>query len=122
MLGSRIIYALYACVWAIMFVAGPAACTYSLMKPPLPTARRRSVGVAILGLFLSAMIVLGLAVTTLIPLAAAILPAPLIFAVAAFFPSILTPKGPRIYLISCMVVGELFWIWAAWDQFVRVLP
>jgi hypothetical protein len=73
-----------------------------------------------LGLLLSALLVFSLSVTTLIPVADAILPAAFIFAVAVLRPSILIPKGPRIYLISCMGAGEMFWIWALWDQFTSV--
>jgi hypothetical protein len=112
----------YAWLWAIMLVTAPIACVYGLIEAPTTPIRRRSSGLAILGLLLSALLILGLATTVLVPLAAAVLPAPLIFAVAVFRPSILIPKAPRIYLICCMAAAELVWIWAMWDQFVRVRP
>lgn len=110
---------IYGWLWAIMLVTAPVVCIRGLIKPPTPQVLGPSSRIFILGFLLSALQLFALATTTLVPLAAAVFFAPLIFAVAAFRPSILSPKGPRIYLICCMAVGELFWIWAEWDQFVR---
>lgn len=75
---------LYAWIWAAMLTAGPVACVYGLTKSPTSLPRRRAVGIAMLGLLLSAFLVFSLSVTTLIPVAAAILPAPFIFSGGCF--------------------------------------
>jgi len=77
---------IYAWLWAFMIFSAPIACVYGLINAPTPLTRRRSVGVAISGLLLSALLALGSSTTTLVPLAAAIVPAPLIFAMAVFLP------------------------------------
>lgn len=111
---------LYFLLWMTLLVVAPIACVYGLIRTPTPQTAGRTSGVALLGFLLSAWLIFTLAVTVLHPLAVTVLAAPLICAVAVFRPSILVSKGPRIYLICCMAGGELFWIWAAWDQLVRV--
>jgi hypothetical protein len=74
----------------------------------------------LLGLFVSVWLMFSLVVTVLQPLALAVLPAAFIFVAGIWQPSILVVKGVRIYLIGCMAAGELLWIWAGWEQFVRV--
>lgn len=111
---------LYFMVWITLLVVAPIACIYGLIRTPTPQTAGRTRGVASLGLLLSVWLIFSLAVTALQPLAMAVLAAPLICVVAAFRPSILISKGPRIYLICCMAAGEFSWIWAAWDQLVRI--
>ena len=106
---------IYALLWAVVLVVAPIACAYTLIKAPTPLTRWRSSGIAILGLLLSALLVFGLATTTLQPLAVAFLPAPLVFAVAILIPSTLFRKGVRVYLVSSMAAAELFSIWMCWS-------
>lgn len=110
---------IYGLLWMVLIVSAPIACIYGLTRTPTPRTARRNRGIALLGFLLSIWLAFCLAVTVLLPLALAVLPAALIFVGAVFRPSFLLPKGIRIYLISCLAVGELFWIWAAWDQFVH---
>jgi hypothetical protein len=101
----------------------PSRRASSLYSWPGKTAAPRMLGpssrVFILGFLVSAWLSFTLLATGLLPLAAASFFAPLIFAVAVFRPAILDPKGPRIYLISCMAAGELLWIWMMVENFVR---
>jgi hypothetical protein len=108
---------IYAWLWAVTLVIAPAVCIRGLIKPPSPRVLGPSSRVFILGFLVSALLFFTLLTTTLRPLAAASFFAPLIFAVAVFRPTILYPKGPRIYLIACMAVAEVFWIWMSWSQF-----
>jgi hypothetical protein len=111
-----IIYGLLGAAW---FIVAPIACIYGLTKTPTPQTVRRTRGIATLGFLLSGLLAFWLATTTLQPLALVVLFAAIIFVVGIFRPSTLELKGVRIYLILCMAGGELFWMWAYWDQFVR---
>jgi hypothetical protein len=111
----------YEALWAVLFVVAPLTCIYGLTKVPAPETARRTRGIASLGFLISVLVVFSLAVTVLQPLALVVLPSTFIFLVGVFRPSALLLKGVRIYLISCLVLGELFWTWAAWDQFDRGL-
>jgi hypothetical protein len=96
--------AIYAFAWGCFLLAAPLACVYGLIKASPPLTRRRIVGVAILGLLLSALLAFALATTTLQPLALVILPAPLIFAYSIFDPSVMLQKRLRAYL-SLLRIG-----------------
>ena len=110
---------IYALLWAGVLIVAPIACAYALIKPSTPLTRGRSSGIAILGLLLSALLVFSLATTELQPLAVVFLPAPLVFAFAILMPSILSKKGVRVYLVSCMAAAELFSIWMCWSTLMR---
>jgi len=110
---------IYGVMWMLLLGAAPIACIYGLRAAPKPETAKRTRGVCVLGFLLSVFLAFCLAVTTLQPLAVVILPATLIFVCGMFRPSTLELKGVRIYLILCMAAGEVFWIWAAWDQFAR---
>jgi len=116
---SRLV-TIYGLMWMLLLAGAPIACIYALQRAPTPETARRTRGICLLGFLLSLWLAFCLAVTTLQPLALVVLPAALIFVGGIFRPSVLALKGVRIYLICCLAVGELFWIWAAWDQFMRV--
>jgi hypothetical protein len=109
----------YSLLWVLLLFVAPMACIYGLAKTPTPQTAKRTRGIAILGLLISIWLAFSLAVTVLQPIALVVLPATLIFAGGIFRPSILVFKGVRIYLMACLAIGELFWMWAAWDQFVH---
>lgn len=90
-------------------------------KDPDLAATPGTVSIAMLGLLLSALLVFSLSVTTLIPVAVAILPAPFIFAVAVFRPSVLIPKGPTD--LPDFVHGHRRNVldMGTWDQFISLL-
>lgn len=113
---------IYALLWTVVLVVAPIACAYTLIKASTPLTRGRSSGIAILGLLLSALLVFGLATTTLQPLAIMFLPAPLVFAFAILIPSILFQKGVRAYLVSSMAAAEMFSIWMCWSTLMRSRP
>lgn len=110
---------IYGMLWILLLVVAPTACIYQLIKAPSPQTPGRTRAVALLGLLLTVWLMLTLAVTTLQPLALVVLPAALILVAGIGWPFALARKGVRIYVISCIALGELFWIWAAWDQFIH---
>jgi hypothetical protein len=105
----------YGLLWAIVLVVAPVICAYGLINTSTPPARRRSFGIATLGLILSSLLIFSLATTVLIPLAILILPAPLIFSYAIFKPSVFSGTGIRRYLVGCMAASELYSIWVCWS-------
>jgi hypothetical protein len=116
---SRVV-TIYGLLWMLLLFVAPIACIYGLTRTPTPQTARRTRGIAALGLLLSTWLAFSLAVTVLQPVAFIVLPAMLTFAGGIFRPSALVSKGVRTYLVACLAIGELFWMWAAWDQFVRV--
>jgi hypothetical protein len=118
----RSVMIVYGVLGVALFLVAPLACIHGLTKAPTPQTARRTRGIAALGFLLAVLLIFCFAVTTLQPLALVVLPAAFIFAGGIFRPSILELKGVRIYLISCLAAGELFWIWVYWDQFVRSRP
>jgi hypothetical protein len=111
---------IYGLLWMVLLASAPLACIYGLTKAPTPETSKQTRGICLLGFLISVWLAFCLAATTLQPLALMVLFAVFVFMAGIFRPSILELKGVRIYLISCMVVGELFWIYVAWDYFVRV--
>jgi hypothetical protein len=111
--------AIYGLLWMVLLAVAPLSCVYGLVKAPTHEATRRIRGTCLLGFLLSVYLVLGLTVRSH-PLAFVVLPAALIFAGGIFRPSILVPLGVRIYLVSCLAVGELFFVRVGWTFFVSV--
>jgi hypothetical protein len=109
----------FALLWVLLLLAAPIACAYGLIQIPPSSNRGRSARIAILGLLISALFLISLATTVLLPLALIVVPALLLFAYAIFRPSIFARRVVRSYLVSCLAVGELFWIWMFWFSYVQ---
>jgi hypothetical protein len=94
-------------------IIGSLACAYELAhaasNPPSSSRLRRA---AVLGFILTIWEVFALSLTRFAFLAAAIIPAPILFAILIVRPGTAKKNYVRVYLAVCLILFAIFYLWS----------